>query len=147
MRQVAGCPWSCRCARRLTREAANIQTAPTAARLYALPPQAAWLWGEANGSGANASRLNIKSITARSREARTSRTAESIATPASTKATPVSIVQKSPPKGIHFGTMAETNPVAAKCAKPKSMELNPKTQRMVRGTFGNVATSLVPGEV
>src|SRR5581483_7791569 len=57
-----------------------------------------------NGSGDSTSTLNTSSISARSLAAITSKIRASIANPASTKQIPVKIVQKSAPRGIHFGT-------------------------------------------
>lgn len=126
-------PW------RFAIESASIQAAPTAARLYAFPPQATWAAGEAKTRGANTSTLKTNSISARSRVARTSTIPDNIAMPASTKQIPVSTVQKSPPKGIHFGTMRATSGMWVRCPRPKATEQSPKAKRARKTALGTRA--------
>ena len=93
-----------RFAARLAFESENIQAAATAANWYALPPQTSCLWGKAKIAGTNVTALKIKSISARSRGAKTSKIPESMARPARAKQIPVAITQNSLPSGIHVGT-------------------------------------------
>ena len=96
-----------------------------------------WLWGYAKIIGTSTNALKISSMRARSRAAKTPRIPEIIARPASTKAMPVRMAQKIPPRGIQLGIMAATPCMPVICAKPKKTEHNPKMQRAMTAVRGD----------